>query len=81
MTLHATLVVRERELARHTVRLVNCHLWRYLFMTPNSQDAETNGPGHTRASVKNNSDGFKIPRPSEAQEEQFECFKRNLYSS
>ena len=50
-------------------------------MTPNSQDAETNGPGHTRASVKNNSDGFKIPRPSEAQEEQFECFKRNLYSS
>ena len=39
------------------------------------------GPNHvktsaTRATIKNNSDGFKIPRPSEAQEEQFECFKR-----
>ena len=45
MPLHATLVVREWELARHTVRLV-VTLWRYPFMTLNSRDAETNGPGH-----------------------------------
>ena len=42
--MHVTLVVRERELARHIRQVASSTGWDSV-ITPNSRDAETNGQG------------------------------------